>query len=48
MRGRFEEVNTNLRELVLTQCGCHVEYFKESSAKLAALWYLSYLLYTIT
>ena len=30
MWGRYEGVNTNLRELVLMQC--HVEYFKEFGA----------------
>ena len=32
MWGRSEEVNTNLRELVLTRCEYHVEYFKEFGA----------------
>ena len=37
MWGRSEGVNTNLRKLVLTLCGCHIEFFKEFGAIPATL-----------
>ena len=37
MRGGLREFNTNLRELVLTRCECHVEYFKKFGAILIAI-----------
>ena len=38
---RGNTVTLDLRELILTQCGRHVEYFKKVDAKLTALWYLT-------
>ena len=36
-QGGWRELTLDLRELILTQCGRHVEYFKKFDAKLTAL-----------